>query len=300
MRIACIFIIPFIISFQWLRAQAPMSQVFLFDVQVLSSGQYGIHHSRLLTGFNPTGYNNQPSFISDHELVFTSMVPPATQTDIILLNFNNLTRQQVTNTTWSEYSPTLMPDKNHISCVRVDEPATSSHPNAVQRLYSYELKPQGKISSIIPEMKNIGYHTWLDNKNVALFLVNKPNQLALVDITTRDPLVFTSDIGRCITSDDRGHLIYVHKITDKDWFIKDYDPVLQRANILAETVKGSEDFVLLPGGNILMGSGSKLFVISPSTQKTWTEIADLKYYGIQSITRMAFRNNRLALVNQTR
>ncbi|MEP7323653.1 MAG: hypothetical protein ABI761_17135 [Saprospiraceae bacterium] len=300
MRIPGFILFIFFIAFQWANAQAPVSQVFLFDVQVLPTGQYGIYHPKLLTGFNPLGYNNQPYFISDNELVFTSMIPPATQTDIILLNINNLTRQQVTNTAWSEYSPTLMHDKNHISVVRVDEPADANHPNAVQRLYSYELKPQGKITSILPEMKNIGYHTWLDDKNVALFLVNKPNQLALVDITTRDPLVFTSDIGRCITGDDRGHLIYVHKITDKDWFIKDYDPVLQRASILAETVKGSEDFVLLPGGNILMGSGTKLFAISPATQKTWTEVADLKFYGIQAITRMSFRNNRLVLVNQSR
>lgn len=280
------------------HSQAPVSQLYLFDALTSPAGVFGVYHPRLLSGFNPLGYNNQPHFINDDELFISAIIPPSTQSDIYLLNIASFTRQQITKTRQSEYSPTLTPDKNHFSFVRVDEVASSSQPSAVQRLYICDFKPQGKISSPLPDIKNIGYHTWIDDKYAALFLVNKPNQLAMVDITSKDPLVFTSDAGRCMTSDERGHLIYVHKITETDWYIKDYDPVLQKATILAETVQGSEDFALLPGGKLIMGKGSKLFMINPSTQKTWSEVADLSYYGITSITRLAFKNNHLVLVNQ--
>ena len=295
-----IFVIVVLWCIQLASAQAPLSQIYLFDLQTSTSGTCGIYHPRLLTGFNKSGYNNQPSFINENEILITSLIPPSNQTDIYSLNILTNTKQQITNTILSEYSPTLTPDKNHISCIRVDKSSTTIQPNAIQRLYTYELKPKGKVSSLISDIKNIGYHTWLNDKDVALFLVNKPSQLALVAINSKDPLIFTSDVGRCMTHDDKGHLIYVHKITETDWYIKDYDPILQKATILAETISGSEDFVLIPGGQIMMGKGSKLFMISPATQKTWTEVADLSYYGIQSITRLAFKGNHLVLVNQSR
>lgn len=276
-------------------AQAPNTQIYLFDWVKAPDGNIALHTPKILTAFNSKGYNNQPFFINENELLVTVQLPQANQTDIYKLNFTMGTKQQITQTTQSEYSPTLTKDRARMSCVRVDNPA-----DATQRLYIYDLAPQGKISSPLPDIKNIGYHTWLEDKSVALFLVNKPSQLAIVHTGTKDPLVFSSDVGRCMTSNEQGHLIYVHKISDEYWYIKDYDPTLQKASIITQTLPGVEDFVMMSDGSFLMGKGSKLYRIKPGAEKSWTELADLKYFGLSSISRLAIHGKHLALVNQVK
>jgi hypothetical protein len=101
-----------------------------------------------------------------------------------------------------------------------------------------------------------------------------------------------------MTNNSAGHLIFVHKISDTYWYIKEYDPVLQKSTILCETLSGSEDFVQTPEGQFIMAKGSKLYKIDPKTEKSWTEIADLSFFGLQSITRLALRGENLVLVNQ--
>lgn len=282
-----------LLSVMSLTAQAPMSQLYLFKIQRPVTGPWLVHSPKYLSGFNRGGYNNQPYFVNAQEVLITVQESGNFQSDIYQLNLDQHSFHRITQTTYSEYSPTITPDGKYISCVRVDDPATS-----LQRLYRYERNAVGRMNSPLPDIKNVGYHTWLNPSTVALFLVGKPNQLALVDIQSKDPLIFTSDVGRCMTPNRDGHLIFVHKISDTYWYIKEYDPVLQKSTILCETVAGSEDFVQTPDGQFIMGKGSKLFKIDPKTDKAWTEIADLKYFGLQSITRMALNGENLILVNQ--
>ncbi len=277
------------------QAQAPVSQVYVFELIKTASGKAAVHSPRLLTKFNEYGYNNQPYFINDHELLLSVQTLSSKQSDIYRFNLLLNTKQQITNTALSEYSPTMTRDGSSVTCVRVDQATT-----AIQRLYKYELKRQGITQVILPDIKNVGYHTWIDDKTVALFLVNKPNQMALVNIDSKDPLIFSSDVGRCMTTSRQGHLIYVHKISDEYWYIKDYDPLIQKATIITETLPGVEDFAIMPDGSYLMGKGSKLYSIQPGIEKTWSVIGDLKYFGLTSITRLAIRNNRLAIVNQAK
>lgn len=276
-----------------LSAQAPVSQLYLFKLQKPVTGTWVIHSPKFLSGFNPGGYNNQPFFINDQEVLVTAQEPGSNQSEIYQLHLEQRRIRRLTQTTYSEYSPTITPDGKYISCIRVDDPATN-----LQRLYRYERQAVGRMNSPLPDIKNVGYHTWLDNNNVALFLVGKPNQLALVDINSKDPLIFTSDVGRCMSSNSAGHLIFVHKISEAYWYIKEYDPVLQKSTILCETLGGSEDFVQTADGQFIMGKGSKLFKLDPKTEKAWTEIADLKFFGLQSITRLALRGENLIVVNQ--
>ena len=289
-KIVLIYCTMLVTHFAW--SQVPVSQVYLFDLQSLADGHTVVHTPRLLTSFNNAGYNNQPFFKNENELYLTVQIPQEGESDIHLFNLITRTRQRITFTPKSEYSPVVTPDKKYISCVRVDDAAS-----ATQRLYKYENKPRGQEISVLPDIKNVGYHTWLDDKTVALFLVATPNQLAIVDIESRDPLIFTSDIGRCLASTDKGHLIYVHKISSEFWYIKEYDPVTQRASIITETVPGSEDFAISADGYFIMGAGSKLFVYKPGVDTSWKEIADLKYFGINAITRLAVNGKNLALVN---
>lgn len=286
-------LIFFTLLFTRLEAQVPATQLYEFRVQKGETGKFVVHSPRYLSAFNEGGYNNQPFFINDYEILITVQEKGAGQTDIFKLNLGLNTLQPLTRTSLSEYSPTLTPDGKYISCVRVDDQATG-----LQRLYRYERKPKGKAISPLPDIKNVGYHAWLDTQNVALFLVGKPHQMALVNIESKDPLLFTSDVGRCMTRNAAGHLVYVHKISETYWYIKEYDPLMQRSIILAETLPGCEDFAMSSEGYFFMCKGSKLYVMHPEKEKSWSEVADLKFFGLDSVSRMALRGDRLILVNQ--
>jgi hypothetical protein len=288
----CIFFLCFAFT---VHAQAPSSQVYLFKLEQITGLGYVAHSPRYLSQFNPKGYTNQPHFKDDKTLLLTAQMQGQNQTDIYALDLKQQTIQRVTATSLSEYSPTLTPDKKFISCVRVDEPGT-----ALQRLYKYEWKASGGLISPIPDFKNVGYHTWLDDKTLALFLVNKPNQIAIVNIDTKDPLIFSTDIGRCLLRNEKGNLLYVHKLSDAYWYIKEYDLIQQKATIITETVPGAEDFALTDQGHLIMGKDSKLFVFRPGADKAWTLIADLSHFGIQNIKRLAIHGSELALVEQSK
>ena len=124
------------------------------------------------------GYNNQPSFMPDGKtLLYTSF--RSSQTDIYRYDLSTGKTTQVTETPESEYSPTLMPDKKNISVVRVEADKT-------QRLWKFPLSG-GPPSLIIENIKPVGYHYWIDDHTVALFVLGgtgKPNFLEVYDMRT--------------------------------------------------------------------------------------------------------------------
>jgi hypothetical protein len=66
---------------------------------------------------------------------------------------------------------------------------------------------------------------------------------------------------------------------------------------VVKTVAGSEDFVLLENNTLLMGKGSQVFKLKIGQDTRWQEVADLRYYGIRNIDRLAVSSgNKLALV----
>lgn len=290
-----LFLISYFIFSCHLYGQSTLvTNIYLFALEY-NDAKLSVHSPRFITKFNEKGYNNQPFFVNDHELLISVKLPFSEQNDIYSLNLSNNVKRQITKTSLSEFSPSLSQDLKFLSCVRVDDPVTS-----LQRIYSYEYKPGGLVFSPFSDIKNVGYFSWLDQKNVALFLVNKPNQVALVNIDSKDPLIFSSDIGRCLQKNAKGNLIYVHKINDEFWYIKEYDHINQRAAIITETVPGAEDFALTDTGHFIMGKDSKLYSILPDKQKSWLEIADLSYYGIRNIKRIAIHGNNIAIVEQSK
>ncbi|MEM1328546.1 MAG: hypothetical protein AAGI23_21500 [Bacteroidota bacterium] len=279
-------------------AQDLESNVYLFDMKRKSDREFALDNPTYLTYFNPTGYNNQPMFVNDDELFVTVRYPNQDQTDIYLLNLRRRTKSQVTETTESEFSPTLMPDLFSFSAVRVEE-------NGDQRLWQFPTDRLDNGKPVFKYLNNIGYHHWINSRRVALFLVGQnTNKLAIADVSTDQTRDVVSNIGRCFkTSPRTGNLLFVHKVSPRTWYIKQinaYDEYA-KGEIVAQTLPGSEDFLILDDGTFLMGNSSKLFKYHPSydNDKGWQEIADLKYYGIRNITRLALSgNNKIAVVTE--
>lgn len=276
--------------------QLPNTQVFAFDMDKFGE-QIEFKNCKLLTGFNPYGYNNQPQWINNNELYITVQTPYDTaQTEIYSLSLLNNILTPVTATRESEYSATLMPDRKNISLIRVD-----ASPEGIQRLWTYPLDRSNSGKNILPLHENIGYHCWLSDKKLALFIVNEAsNNLKIVNVEDQSAIQLTSGIGRTLARMNDGKLAFVQKATAQTWYIKALDPISYSSEIIIQTLPGSEDFTLLPDGTILMGSGGKLYSYKiGNAVKEWTEIADFTKYGLNNIKRLTVSRDldRIALVN---
>lgn len=290
----------FFLSVFSLTGQDIVTNIYLFDIKKKGDRDLTFSNPRYLTNFNSRGYNNQPNFFNNGELYISVKYPNDNQTDIYLLDLYRKSKYQVTETAESEYSPTLMPDLYSFSAVRVEA-------NGDQRLWQFPTDRLENGKPIFKYITNVGYHHWVNSRKVVLFLVGnngQQNELAVADVATDQVDKILSNIGRCFQTMPRtGKLLFVHKESPRIWYIKElnaYDNYA-KGEIVAQTLPGSEDFVVLEDGTFLMGSGSKLFKFHPSydNEKGWREVADLEYYGLRNITRLAVSDDgKLAVVTE--
>jgi hypothetical protein len=97
---------------------------------------------------------------------------------------------RVTTTAESEYSPTVPADGDGISTVRVEKDGS-------QRLWRYAADgTPGK--ALIDDEKGVGYHAWMDDTTLGLFVVSEPPVLKIVDLRSGRARDMGKDLGRCI------------------------------------------------------------------------------------------------------
>lgn len=278
-----------------MQAQLPNTNIYLFEKKQLTDSIFLFSKPQFLTAFNLYGYNNQPHFINQDELYITAQFPnDSTQTDIYSLNLtgNKLTR--VTATADSEYSPTLMPNRTHFSCVRVENDGDNT-----QRLWQFPVDRSSNGEPVFPLIKDVGYHHWINENLCALFIVDDPHYLIITDKSDQSTRQITSKIGRCFQELPNGNLAMVQKLSDKTWQLRELNLSTYKTTLIVNTLEGSEDFVCFPDGTFMMAQGSKLFKFNQQIDKYWVEVADFSFYGIRKITRLAVGgNNKIALVTQ--
>lgn len=216
------------------------------------------------------------------------------QADIFRYDIKSGATTQVTNTPESEFSPTLMHDGKSVSVVRVEADGT-------QRLWKFPLAG-GEPSLILENIKPVGYHLWIDDHTLALFILGSsggPNTLQIVDTRTGKAEVVADNPGRVLRRiPNQNKFSFVHKISDREWVIKAFDLRTHTSASLINTLPGVEDYAWLPDGRLLMAKDSKLFAVTPLIGKDWQEVADLSAAGLTRIARIAVaaKGNRIALV----
>ncbi len=270
--------------------QLPATQIYSFSVQ--SAGDaFSANNAKYLTGFNEDGYNSQPSFINNNELLITSNYFEPSQTDIIRLHLARETLTRVTATSQGEYSPTLMPNRRHFSVIKETKGSDIN-----QVLWEYPLSQANTGSLLITDEYRVGYHCWLSGTEVATFLVDEPHQLVVFDVFENSGLQIAESPGRSLLNID-GKLMYIDKTKPDRWVIKSYDSSSNDIQAIATALPNSEDMVFMEPSYIVMGSKNKLYRLDLNDPVSWIEIADLQKYGINNINRLAYRSNRLIVVN---
>lgn len=277
-------------------ASATMAQLPTTDLYMISMTNNGqkisVTDPLYLSGFNPDGYNNQPYFINPNQLYITSDLYDNTFTDVVKLDLRRQEYYRVTATdSISEYSPTPRAIRGFFSTVRVEKDMST------QSLWLYPKDHQSYGHRVLTDIGTVGYHCWISEEEVALFLVGTPMTLAIGNISDNTTKTILENIGRCFRQQSDGSLLFVHKVTEESWYIKAYDPESGQVSIVTRTRPDSEDFELLKDGNIIMGEGSKLYIIDPSTDEYWSELTDLAEFGITNISRLAESRNQLVIVD---
>ena len=265
----------------------PSSDIFIIELKT-DQGKMKLGQPLKITNF--VGYNNQPSFLPDgHGILYTSIRNK--QADIYRYDIRSGATTQLTNTPESEYSPTLMPDGKSISVVRVEADGT-------QRLWKFPIAG-GQPSLILENTKPVGYHLWIDDHALALFILGKPNTLQIVDLRTGKAEVIAENPGRILRRiPHQNKFSFVHKISEREWTIKAFDLRTRTSASLVATLSNVEDYAWMPSGKLLMAKDSRLFAVIPLTGEDWQEVADFSGAGLKGITRIAVspKGDRIAVV----
>lgn len=271
-----------------LMAQMPSTDIFVSEIKTGKDGMY--EFSKPVNITNREGYDNQPLFFSGTKVYYTSLTD-SSGTDIYLYDPVKGSRIRITKTHESEYSPTLMVRNKSLSVVRVDA-------DSAQRLYQITL--EGKSPRLLlKEQDSIGYHCWMNDHTLALFILGEPPTLQIAELKSSETETIASAIGRCIARiPGTENISYVDKTAKNEWYIKAYFPETKKSAFLIKTLEGSEDYAWTPDKKLLMGKDGKLFLCDPYTGKDWKEIADFSL-TVGSFYRVTLNENgsRIAMVS---
>lgn len=261
-----------------LWAQVPNTDIFLATLEGSSSDLKVVDVKNIT---NRPGYDNQPAFRGNDAVLFTALHGEGdnANTDIFQYNIEDGKTQRLTQTSESEYSPTPMPTGDSFSVIRVEMDGT-------QRLWSFPFE-EGQPNVVLPDVAPVGYHLWLADERLALFVLGEPHTLQVVRLN-QEPKVLMPHVGRCLKKIPRQNAFsVVQRPSDKPWVLKRFDLNTLQSEELIAVKEGSEDYAWTPDGTVLMASDSQLFRWNPRHESDWVLVTDLEAYGLKQITRLA-------------
>lgn len=264
------------------------TEVYLFNVE-REYGGLAIFNMENIS--KDEGYDNQPSFPDDHHVLFAGNNNG--QTDIANYSISEKTKTWLhLPTIGGEYSPIKVPKSNlKVTAVRLD-------PDGLQRLYLYDRRT--KKSVLLIEDLQVAYYTFYDENNiVASVLSDDKLDLITSDLKTKKTDTIISNAGRSIQNiPDSKSISYTALNEEKNLDLYMLDLSDAESFFVCQLPIGIQDHTWLNDSQILIGSGSKLFIYDTFLNSDWKEVADLSELGIKNISRLAVSPNgkKLALV----
>ncbi|MBI1301521.1 MAG: hypothetical protein GC137_07670 [Alphaproteobacteria bacterium] len=244
---------------------------------------------------NRSGYDNQPYFINNEQLVFTTKAKNGSS-DIILYNFSSKKFTNMTRTPdFSEFSPALTACGQYISAVRVEADGN-------QRLWLYPIN-MGEPELLYDDIMPVGYYGWFEDI-AALYVVGEPNKLLFpYGKTDLQPIAY--NVGRSIQARPKTKTIaYIDQnnptntASGTSYTLKAFDTQKRVLITLGTTLEGSSDFIWLDKNRIIMAKGKDLYMNQLNKSKGWEKFASVSLPGYGSISRLALspKKDKLVLV----
>lgn len=235
------------------------------------------------------GYDNQPSFMRDSRSVLFTSNRDGTQSDIYRYWIADRKLTQVTETPESEYSATVVPSGNGFSVIQVEADNT-------QRLWQFSFGVRAgsalQSSVVLPELKPIGYHAWIDADTVMVFVLGQPATLQRASPGSALAEVVAGNIGRSLVSIPNTRAV---SFTTRDengvWWIKRYDADTREVRALVRAAEGpagnaEPHTAWSRDGRLFMASGTQIFWWKEGAAD-WTPLGDLSAAPVANISRLA-------------
>ena len=255
------------------------TDVFLFN---LVSNNNSIKVANGTNISNNEGYDNQPSFLNNDRILYSSTRNG--QTDIAQYFSSYKSKVWINLTEGSEYSPLKIPNKNEVSAVRLDK-------DGKQRLYRYNLS-NGQSSELIQDLV-VAYYTWFNEETIVSAVIEDQQlNLFATNISAGISKKYATNVGRSFHKIPNSNLIsFISKENENQWQIKSINPDTGVTKLIANTMEGVEDICWLNNKTILSGRGTKLYKLTLNKDNNWVEISDFSSLGITSITRITVNSS---------
>lgn len=255
------------------------ADVYIADLHWESSGLPAIGELTNLT--RRPGYDNQPYFVPDGSgLWYTAIDEHDGQADIWRYDFSTrmVTRVTLSNPE-SEYSATPLPDGSGISAIRVEADST-------QRLWRFD-GDGANASVVLDNVAPVGYHAWVDETTVVMFILGDPPTLQRADTRSGRAEVLAENIGRSIQAIPNSFDIsYVQRHEDGSTTIMRLPGDGSAATDIVEGVEGGDFHAWTPNGTLLMAHEAIIYARSLDAEGGWQPIADFSGLHID-ISRLA-------------
>lgn len=242
---------------------------------------------------NHKGYDSQPFFHPSLPLIYYASFNDSGRSDIKTCNYQTNLTKNFTNTEEREYSPTVTPDGKYISCI-------IQRDNGAQDLGKYPIK--GGSATIMINYMTIGYHAWIDEKSLLLFVLDDTthNSLHYFNLLSKEDVVVAYDPGRSLHKiPGEEAMSFIEKKTEEEWLIQKFDAKTRTISTITKTLPRREDLTWLNNGTILMSDGEKLFAYdTKAAAPEWTPVKIETSLTLKGISRLAVNkaNNKLAFV----
>jgi hypothetical protein len=274
------------------QAAPPATDIYVATLRVIT-GPDGAARWQVGLPVNAThrpGYDNQPCFLPDGRSFLYTAIGDDAQADIYRYDLATGASTRLTRTAESEYSPTPLPDGRGFSVVRVEADST-------QRLWAFDLDGSHP-RLLLPGIKPVGYHAWIDSVTVALFVLGNPATLQLADLRTGRADTVARDIGRSPQRvPGRAAVSVVWRRDASEKWITLVDAATHMPQPVAPVPDSADFHAWTPDGTLLVSAGTRVLRWDAKAAR-WVAIADFAAAGLTNITRLAVSptGDRLALV----
>lgn len=235
---------------------------------------------------NP-GYDNQPSFWDQDQLLYTAT--RMGQTDIVRYNLKQKSKQWLCSTPQgSEYSPLRIPGSEDFSAIRLDT-------TGLQHLYRYS--KDGQNSGLFPPLK-IGYHRWLSSTEALCTVLVEGHMNLVFASTNASPVLIAEKVGRSLHRiPNTSTYSFIKQVKEKS-ILQRFDLSTKAITPLLELPAGVQDVAWLNSGELIYGQHNQLYRWDPQNAEGPQQWKILT--GIKNISRIAVspQGNHLALVGK--
>lgn len=261
------------------KIQMPETDIALFEVvrlnhndlskqqETLSGAFFSVYQKPLVTA---PGYDNQPKFLDESELLYTAQV--GSQTDIMQINIVNRNKRQVTKTPVSEYSPTPLKLKSNDSRSQNGYKFSSVVADGEQQTLWQFTDAGTKEERLDNGIEPVGYHLWIGSEHLALFRVAEPSELILIKRDDKTQKLIGQNVGRCLVAKNSSQFFFVRKEGESNRLYL-FDVQTETEQFWTKLPTGIEDFNYHPKLGLISSNGRQL-VRFDANKKQWTAFSE--------------------------